>query len=124
MTYTDIGIYIKSMARAATTSDVFNAVAEPRRRAILNYLALGERPVNDVVDALELDQPTVSKHLRVLREVGLVSGRREGRQQLYSVNAQKLKTLHDWTTRFEELWQTQLQSIKIRAEQRAQRKKD
>ena len=84
------------MARAATTTDAFNAVAEPRRRQILDALAGGERPVNDLVGLLGLAQPLVSKHLRVLREVGLVEVRDEGRQRLYRLNAQPLKPIHDW----------------------------
>jgi DNA-binding transcriptional ArsR family regulator len=104
------------MPRATTTSDAFNAVAEPRRREILNYLALQERPVGDIVDALELEQPSVSKHLRVLLEVGLVSVRREGRKMMYRVNPAAIKPLHDWTSRFERLWLHQLNRIKARAE--------
>ena len=104
------------MARAATTSDAFNAVAEPRRRDILNYLALQERPVGDIVAALELEQPSVSKHLRVLKDVGLVRARREGRQMLYRVNADAIRPLHEWVSTFERLWQHQLQKLKERAE--------
>jgi DNA-binding transcriptional ArsR family regulator len=92
------------MARAATTTDTFNAVAEPRRRAILDVLADGERSVNDLVDALGLAQPQVSKHLRVLREVGAVDVRDEGRRRLYRVNGEALKPIHDWVTGFEQLW--------------------
>jgi DNA-binding transcriptional ArsR family regulator len=104
------------MARAATTSDAFNAVAEPRRRDILNYLALQEQPVGDIVAALELEQASVSKHLRVLKDVGLVQARREGRQMLYRVNADAIRPLHDWASTFERLWQVQLQKVKERAE--------
>jgi DNA-binding transcriptional ArsR family regulator len=104
------------MARAATTSDAFNAVAEPRRREILNYLALQERPVGDIVDTLGFDQPSVSKHLRVLRDVGLVHVRRDGRQKLYRINAEAIKPLHEWAGTFERLWQHQLNRIKERAE--------
>ena len=104
------------MARAATTSDAFNAVAEPRRRDILNYLALRERPVGDIVAALELEQPSVSKHLRVLRDVGLVHMRRNGRQKLYRTNAEAIKPLHEWASTFERYWQHQLKRIKERAE--------
>ena len=86
LTYSDIGIYYRGMARAATTTDAFNAVAEPRRRQILDVLAGGERPVNDLVRRLGLAQPQVSKHLRVLREVGAVDVRDEGRQRLYRLN--------------------------------------
>jgi DNA-binding transcriptional ArsR family regulator len=106
--------------RAATSSDVFNAVAEPQRRAILNFLAGDERPVNDIVDALELAQPSVSKHLRVLRDVGLVRARRDGRQVLYRTNAEAIRPLHEWASTFECYWQNQLNRIKERAE-RSQR---
>jgi DNA-binding transcriptional ArsR family regulator len=92
------------MARAATTTDAFNAVAEPRRRQILDLLAEGERPVGDLVDRLGLAQPQVSKHLRVLREVGLVRVRGEGRQRMYRLNAEPLKPLHDWLSRYEQSW--------------------
>lgn len=93
------------MARAATTADVFNAVAEPRRREILDLLADGERPVNDLVGRLGLAQPQVSKHLRVLREVGAVDVRDEGRQRLYRINGNALKPIHDWVRRYERLWE-------------------
>ena len=92
------------MARAATTTDAFNAVAEPRRREILELLARGERPVNDVVAALGLAQSQVSKHLRVLREVGLVTVRGSGQQRLYKLNAAGLKPIHDWVKPFERYW--------------------
>jgi DNA-binding transcriptional ArsR family regulator len=92
------------MARAATTADAFNAVAEPRRRQILDALTGGERPVNDLVALLGLAQPLVSKHLRVLREVGLVEVRDAGRQRLYRLNAQPLKPIHDWLQTYQELW--------------------
>jgi DNA-binding transcriptional ArsR family regulator len=92
------------MARAATTADAFNAVAEPRRREILDVLAAGERPVNDLVRALGLPQPQVSKHLRVLREVGAVDVREDGRRRLYRLNGEALKPIHDWVKPFEELW--------------------
>jgi DNA-binding transcriptional ArsR family regulator len=111
------------MARAATTSDAFNAVAEPRRRDILNYLALQERHVNDIVASLELEQPSVSKHLRVLRDVGLVHVRRDGRQMFYRTNAEAIRPLHDWTKTFERLWQHQLNRIKERAEAKAKPEK-
>jgi DNA-binding transcriptional ArsR family regulator len=104
------------MPRAATTSDAFNAVAEPRRREILSYLALAERPVGDIVDALGLQQPSVSKHLRVLRDVGLVRVRREGRQMLYRIDAERLRPLHEWTGQFERFWRHQLNRVKERAE--------
>ncbi len=104
------------MPRAATTSDAFNAVAEPRRRAILSYLASRERPVGEIVDALGLAQPSVSKHLRVLLDVGLVDVRRDGRQMFYRTNAEGIRPLHEWTSRFERYWQAQLIRIKERAE--------
>ncbi len=106
------------MARAATTSDAFNAVAEPRRRDILNYLALEERSVSEIVDALEMEQPSVSKHLRVLKDVGLVDARREGRQMLYRVNAMAIRPLWEWTTTFECLWRHQLSKVKENAEKK------
>ena len=92
------------MARAATTADAFNAVAEPRRRRILDLLADGERPVNDLVALLGIGQPQVSKHLRVLREVGLVDVREEGRQRIYRVNGRSLKPIHDWVAGYEQAW--------------------
>jgi DNA-binding transcriptional ArsR family regulator len=107
------------MARAATTSDVFNAVAEPRRRQILNYLAWQARPVEDIVVSLGLGQPSVSKHLRVLREVGLVHVRRNGRHRLYRTNADAIRPLHEWTKTFERLWQHQLNRVKELAEARS-----
>ncbi len=106
------------MARAATTSDPFNAVAEPRRREILEYLAESEREVGQIVVALRLEQPSVSKHLRVLREVGLVRVRRNGRHMLYRTNPQAIRPLHEWTQTFEKLWTHQLNRIKERAEQK------
>jgi DNA-binding transcriptional ArsR family regulator len=92
------------VARAATTTDAFNAIAEPRRRQILNVLAGGERPVNDLVRELDLAQPQVSKHLRVLREVGAVDVRGEGRQRVYRLNGQALRPIHDWVKDFERTW--------------------
>jgi len=92
------------MARAATTTDAFNAVAEPRRRQILDVLTGGELAVNDVVDRLGLSQPQVSKHLRVLREVGAVDVREDGRQRFYRLNGEALKPIHDWIARYEETW--------------------
>ena len=106
------------MARAATTSDAFNAIAEPRRRDILSLLAIQERSVNEIVDALDLGQPSVSKHLKVLKDVGLVQARREGRQMHYKVNAVAIRPLHEWTSTFEQLWKHQLLRIKERAEAR------
>jgi DNA-binding transcriptional ArsR family regulator len=104
------------MPRATTTSDAFNAVAEPRRREILNYLAVVERPVGDIVIALRLEQPSVSKHLRVLRDVGLVRMRREGRRKLYRTNAEAIRPLHEWAGEFERFWKHQLNRVKERAE--------
>jgi DNA-binding transcriptional ArsR family regulator len=98
--------------RAATTSDAFNAIAEPRRREILNYLALRERPVGDIVTTLGLEQPSVSKHLRVLLEVDLVHVRRDGRRMLYRTNAEAIRPLHEWTSTFERFWRHQLNRIK------------
>lgn len=106
------------MARAATTSDAFNAVAEPRRRQILSYLALRERPVGDIVIALSLDQPSVSKHLCVLRNVGLVHVRRDGRHRFYRTNAEAIRPLHEWTETFEQFWRHQLSRVKERAEEK------
>jgi DNA-binding transcriptional ArsR family regulator len=116
LTYAHIGMYILAMARAATTSDAFNAVAEPRRRDILNYLALQERPVGDIVLSLGMEQPSVSKHLRVLRDVGLVRVRRNGRHIFYRTNADAIRPLHEWTKTFEPLWRHQLSRVKERAE--------
>ena len=104
------------MPRAATSSDVFNAIAESRRRDILVFLAGSERSVGDIVDALELGQPSVSKHLKVLRHVGLVDVRRHGRQMLYRTNAEAIRPLHEWTSAFERFWRHQLMRVKERAE--------
>jgi DNA-binding transcriptional ArsR family regulator len=92
------------MARAATTADAFNAVAEPRRRQILDVLAGGERPVNDLVALLGLAQPQVSKHLRVLRQVGLVEVRGDGRQRMYRLNTHPLRPIYDWVRAYEQSW--------------------
>jgi DNA-binding transcriptional ArsR family regulator len=104
------------MPRAATTSDAFNAIAEPRRRDILVMLALRERPVGEIVEELGLPQPSVSKHLRVLWDVGLVDARREGKQMLYRTNPEGLRPVHEWTSHFERYWRNQLTRIKARAE--------
>ena len=109
--------------RAATTSDVFNAVAEARRRDILAFL-VDERPVNDIVNALELSQPSVSKHLKVLRDVGLVNVRRDGRQIFYRTNAEAIRPLHEWTQTFERYWRHQLIRVKERAESKVRLKPD
>lgn len=105
------------MARAATTTDVFNAIAEPRRRQIVELLARrGALAVGTIVVALGLPQPAISKHLGVLRKVGVVEVIRQGKQRVYSLEAEKLKTVHDWVQAFEELWSHQLDRIKERAE--------
>ena len=109
------------MPRAATTSDSFNAVAEPRRRDILSFLAPAERPVGDIVVGLGFPQPSVSKHLRVLLDVGLVDVRRDGRQAFYRTNAEAIKPVHEWTSRFERYWRHQLTRVKERAEQQSKR---
>lgn len=101
------------MARAATTSDAFNAVAEPRRRAILDALAGGERSVNDLVEFLGVAQPQVSKHLRVLREVGVVDVRDEGRKRLYRLNGPALKPIHDWVSNYEQLWSDRFAELDV-----------
>ena len=108
------------MPRAATTADVFNAIAEPRRRQIIDLLAeRGERPVGDLVDALQLPQPTVSKHLGVLRKVGIVSVFKRGQSRIYSLNAQELKVVYEWARAFERFWTHQISRIKERAERKA-----
>jgi DNA-binding transcriptional ArsR family regulator len=107
---------IHLMPRASTTLDCFNAVAELRRRQILVYLAARERAVSEIVEALELPQPSVSKHLGVLRKVGLVRSRRHGREVLYQTNADGIRPLYEWTKTFEELWRHQLLRVKERAE--------
>jgi len=108
------------VARAATTSDVFNAIAEPRRREIIDLLARGgEQAVNDLVGALRLPQPAVSKHLSVLRRVRLVTASRRGRRRVYRLNAGELKTVHDWVKHYERFWTQQLSRIKERGERRA-----
>src|SRR5919109_4500207 len=99
------------MARAATTTDAFNAVAEPRRREILDLLADGERPVNDLVRELGLAQPQVSKHLRVLREVGAVDVRHDGRRRLYRLNGRALKPIHDWVRDYERSWSERFEEL-------------
>ena len=107
------------MARAATTLDPFNAVAEPKRRRLLDVLASGERPVSELVESLGWPQPQVSKHLGVLRQVGLVNVRRVGRQKLYELNGTKLMPIHEWVKQYERFWKHQLERIKIRAEKKA-----
>jgi DNA-binding transcriptional ArsR family regulator len=100
-----------AMARAATTTDAFNAVAEPRRRQILDLLADGEISVNALVARLGLAQPQVSKHLRVLREVGLVEARDEGRQRMYSLNGRTLKPIHDWVSTYRQAWEERYEAM-------------
>jgi DNA-binding transcriptional ArsR family regulator len=108
------------MARAPTTTDVFNAIAEPRRRQLVELLARrGALSVGTLVTTLGLPQPTVSKHLGVLRKVGVVSVIKQGKQRVYNLEAAKLKTVHDWVKAFEELWGHQLDRIKERAEQKS-----
>jgi DNA-binding transcriptional ArsR family regulator len=116
LTYSYMGMYCFVMARASTTSDAFNAVAEPRRREILSYLGGTERPVGEIVAALGMEQPSISKHLRVLRAVGLVRMRCQGRQKLYRTNAEAIRPLHEWAGTFERYWQHQLNRVKERAE--------
>src|SRR5690348_7230829 len=101
------------MARAATTADAFNAVAEPKRREILDSLANGERPVNDLARSLGIPQPQVSKHLRVLREVGAVEVRDAGRQRLYRLNGPALKPIHDWVSNYERLWSDRFEQMDV-----------
>lgn len=108
-----IWVYDFRMARAATTADAFNAVAEPRRRQILDVLAGGERPVNDLVVLLGLAQPQVSKHLRVLREVGLVDVRDDGRQRRYRLNGASLKPIHDWVKNYERTWNERFEQLDV-----------
>jgi len=112
------------MPRAATTSDVFNAIAEPRRREILECLASTEMPVRDLVTKLKLEQPSVSKHLRVLRDVGLVRVRRSGRHMFYRTNGEAIRPLFEWARMFESLWSYQLLRVKERAEQRSKARGD
>src|SRR5918996_1435819 len=109
------------MARAATTTDAFNAVAEPRRRRILDVLAGGERPVNDLVRLLGISQPQVSKHLRVLREVGAVDVRDEGRQRLYRLNGHALKPIHDWVKSYERSWTERFDELDVVLEELKQK---
>jgi DNA-binding transcriptional ArsR family regulator len=109
------------MPRAATTSDAFNAVAEPRRREILSFLAMRERPVGDIAANLSLDQPSVSKHLRVLRSVGLVRMRCDGRHKFYRTNAEAIRPLHEWAATFERYWRHQLLGVKKLAEENMNR---
>ena len=106
------------MPRAATISDAFNAIAEPRRRQILEFIAADERSVGEIADQLELGQPSVSKHLQVLLNVDLVTMRRDGRRTLYRTNAATLRTIHDWSGMFAQHWRGQLRRIKAHAEEK------
>jgi DNA-binding transcriptional ArsR family regulator len=112
------------MARAATTTDAFNAVAEPRRREILDVLAGGEQPVNDLVRVLGLAQPQVSKHLRVLREVGAVDVREDGRRRLYRLNGRALKPIHDWVKDYERTWAERFDQLDVVLEELSQEEED
>jgi DNA-binding transcriptional ArsR family regulator len=118
-------MYISVMARAATTTDVFNAIAEPRRRQIIEILAnRGALAVGTLVVALGLSQPAVSKHLAVLREVGVVSAMRHGQQRIYRLEAGELRHVHEWVNKFERLWIHKLDRMKARAERRASARTD
>jgi DNA-binding transcriptional ArsR family regulator len=112
------------MARAAATSDAFNAVGEARRREILSYLAGEERTVSDIVVSLKLEQPSASKHLRVLKDVGLVRVRRNGRHMLYRTNGDAIRPLYEWTKTFERFWGHQLDRVKQRAEAKGSESKE
>ena len=112
------------MARAATTADAFNAVGEPQRRAILDVLARGEQPVNELVHVLGLPQPQVSKHLRVLREVGAVDVRQEGRQRLYRLNGRALKPIHDWVKNYEQSWSERFEQLDVLLEELRQEEEE
>ncbi len=112
------------MARAATTADAFNAVAEPRRREVLDLLAGGERSVNELVELLGLAQPQVSKHLRVLREVGAVEVRSAGRERLYRLNGPALKPIHDWVKQYERAWTERFQALDVVLEDLKQKEDD
>jgi DNA-binding transcriptional ArsR family regulator len=123
----DIFLYghiIDRMARAATTADAFNAIAEPRRRQILDLLAAGERPVNDLVHRLGVAQPQVSKHLRVLREVGAVDVREDGRQRLYRLNGRALKPIHDWVKDYERTWSERFDEMDVVLEELKQEEEE
>jgi DNA-binding transcriptional ArsR family regulator len=111
------------MARAATTADAFNAVAEPRRRQILDALAGGERPVNDLARLLELAQPQVSKHLRVLKEVDLVAVREEGRQRLYRLNGPRLRPIYEWVKQYERWWSERFDQLDVVLEELKEKEK-
>jgi DNA-binding transcriptional ArsR family regulator len=112
------------VARAATTADAWNAVAEPRRRQILDVLVGGERPVNDLVRCLGLPQPQVSKHLKVLREVGAVDVREDGRQRLYRLNGRALKPIHDWVKEYERTWSERFDELDVVLEDLKRKEKE
>ena len=111
LTYVDNGIYATSVARSSTTSDVFNAIAEAHRREILDVLISGEKAVGTIVNDLSMSQPQVSKHLRVLSDVGLVTCRAEGRRRLYRLDHDHLRPLHDWLEKYEQSWNERLDRI-------------
>jgi DNA-binding transcriptional ArsR family regulator len=115
---------VVAMARAATTTDVFNAIAEPRRRELLDQLADGERSVNELVERLGLTQPLVSKHLRVLREVGAVRVRDDGRRRMYSVDAGALKPIHDWVSNYERIWSERFDALDAVLDELKQQEQD
>jgi DNA-binding transcriptional ArsR family regulator len=117
-------VYDVGVARAATTADAFNAVAEPRRRQIMDVLAGGERPVNDLVAVLGLPQPLVSKHLRVLREVGLVDRRDVGRQRMYRIDGHPLKPIHDWVKSYERSWSERFDRLDVVLEELKEKDKE
>src|SRR3977135_826926 len=119
-----IWVYDAFMARAATTADAFNAVAEPRRRQILAARAGGEPPVNDLVELLGLAQPQVSKHLRVLREVGAVNVREEGRQRVYRLNGNALKPIHDWVKNYERTWSDRFDQLDVVLEELKEKERE
>lgn len=116
--------YVVGMARAATTADAWNAVAEPQRRRILTLLRGGEQPVTELARALRIDQPRTSKHLRVLREVGLVKVREEGRQRLYALDARGLRPIHQWVGGFERFWNESFARLDAYVRQLAEEEKE
>jgi DNA-binding transcriptional ArsR family regulator len=103
--------YVGAVARSSTTSDVFNAIAEARRREILDALVTGEKPVGEIVTDLSMSQPQVSKHLRVLSEVGLVSCRADGRHRMYRLEPARLRPLHEWLAKYEQAWNDRLDRV-------------
>lgn len=113
LTYAYMVMYGPPMARAATTTDAFNAVAEPRRREILDVLADGELSVNEIAQVVEMSQPLVSKHLRILKEVGLVRSRAAGRRRLYRLDATALQPIHHWVKEYERHWNEQMDRLDV-----------